>query len=412
MIKASDMLFVACYQVAASLENKQGVLMNARMKLAVALLCAFCFAKFMSAQGPTERVIVTLTTGTDPVAAAQSATVQGAVINHVFHHGYSGILPVRLVSKLQSESDVIGIELDQLVKVAQSQCVTQTAPSWGLDRISERALQLDGEYQYELTGSSVNVYVIDTGIDTQNSDFGGRAVWGVDEIDGTKRDCNGHGTAMSGTIGGTKYGVAKQVSLIAVRALNCGGVGLDSDVIAGLEWATDDHISSGKPAVAVLGFEGPVSQALNAAVNDAYNSGLGSITAAGNDHADACGYSPASAPNALSIAATDKKDQRASFSNGGTCVGMFAPGVDITSDWLRGTTLSVSGTSISAAFAAGVAALTLDEHHTWTFDQVKQHMNEKTTKNVVNETPGKCINNPWLCAPPSSNAMLYSACDI
>jgi subtilisin family serine protease len=376
-------------------------------------VCMFASVQLIGAQGPTERVIVTLTTGTDPVAAAQSATAQGAVINHVLHHGYSGVLPVRLVSKLQSEADVSAIELDQLVKVAQTQCVTQSpTPSWGLDRISERAIQLDGEYQYEHTGASVNVYVIDTGIDSQNSDFGGRAVWGIDEIDGTKRDCNGHGTAMAGTIGGTKFGVAKQVSLVAVRALNCGGVGLDSDVIAGLEWATDDHISNGKPGVAVLGFEGPRSNALNAAVNDAYSSGLGSITAAGNDHSDACGYSPASAPNALSVAATDKTDQRASFSNGGTCVGIFAPGVDITSDWLRGTTFSVSGTSISAAFATGVAALTLDEHQTWTFDQVKQHMNAEATKGILNETPGKCINNPWLCAPPSPNAMLYSACDI
>ena len=302
-----------------------------------------------------------------------------------------------------------------MVRVAQQQCTTQSTTSWGLDRISERALQLDGEYQYEFHGSGVNVYVLDTGIDTSNPDLGGRAALGVDEVDGAARDCNGHGTAVAGTIGGTTYGVAKQVSLTSVRVLNCGGVGFDSDVVAGLEWATDNYLANRKPSVAVLAFEGPPSETLNAAVNAAYQAGLGSVVAAGNDHADACNYSPASASGVLTVAASDITDHRASFSNGGTCVGMFAPGVDIPVDWLRGRTSIVSGTSISAAFVAGVAALTLEEHRTWTFDQVTQHLNGASTKGLIVEPTDDCSGkgpHPMVCAPPSTNAMVYSACDI
>jgi subtilisin family serine protease len=395
--------------------------MKTRTKFAIGLVCALVSATFIVGQGPSERVIVTLNAGTDPAAAATSAAAHGAVITHVLHQGYSGILPSRLISDLRSDSGVSGIEPDQMVWVAQQQCVNQSpVPDWGLSRICQRALPLNfDDYQYEFDGSKVNVYVLDTGIDRTNSDFGGRATLGVDEIDGakdgTKLDCNGHGTAVAGTIGGTKFGVAKKVSLTDVRVLNCGGVGFNSDVVAGLEWATDNYLSNRKPAVAVLGFEGPFSKALNAAVNAAYQAGLGSIVPAGNDHDDACNYSPASATGVLTVAATDITDQRASFSNGGTCVGIFAPGVNIASDWLRGETRSLSGTSISAAFVAGAAALALDEHPTWTFDQVTQHLNASATKGVINEPSDDCKATgpfPKRCAPPSPNALLFSACDI
>ena len=391
--------------------------MNTRTKFAVWLACTLVSATLIMGQWAPERVIVTLTAGTDPAAAAKSATAHGAVITHVLHHGYSGILPGRLISELRSQSDVSDIEPDQIVWAAQLQCTVQSpTPDWGLNRICHRGQPVSNDgYEYEFDGSRANVYVLDTGIDTSNADFGGRAAWGVDEIDGTKHDCNGHGTGVAGTIGGTKYGVAKKVSLTAVRVLNCFGVGFDSDVVAGLEWATDNYLSNRKPSVAVLGFAGPFNKALNAAVNAAYQSGLGSIVPAGNEHADACNYSPASAAGVISVAASDITDRRASFSNGGTCVGVFAPGVNITSDWLHGQTRSFSGTSISAAFVAGVAALTLHDHPTWSFDQVTHHLNEQATKGVINETSGDCTDKgpyPFRCAPPSPNVLVFSACDI
>jgi subtilisin family serine protease len=389
--------------------------LNARTKFVVGLGCTLVAATFIMAQGPTQRVIVTLTPEAAASAAANSAAANGAIITHVFHHGYSGILPARLISQLRSQSDVSDIEQDSMISVAQRQCIVQSAtPNWGLDRISERARQLDGEYSYEYDGSPVNVYLLDTGIDTTNPDFGGRASLGVDEIGGNPHDdCNGHGTAMAGVIGGTTYGVAKKASLIAVRVMNCGGVGFDSDAVAGLEWATDNYLSSGKPSVAVLGFEGPFSKALNAAVNAAHQAGLISVVAAGNDHADAANFSPASATGAISVGATDITDRRAAFSNGGASVGIFAPGVDIISDWRHGETRSFSGTSISAAFVAGVAALILHEHPTWTPEQVTQHMYAESTNGIIDETPCDDTGPPPLrCAPPSPNRLLFSACDV
>jgi subtilisin family serine protease len=298
---------------------------------------------------------------------------------------------------------VSDIERDRRVHLAQAACTTESAASWGLDRIGERASVLDGEYQYEFQGTAVNAYVVDTGIDTTNSDFGGRASWGVDEIDGTQQDCNGHGTAVAGTVGGTTYGVAKKASLIAVRVLNCHGVGFDSDVVAGLEWATDNYLSSPKPSVVVLALGGKLNNALNAAVNAASASGLTTIVAAGNNHADACNYSPASAVNSITAAASDIKDHIASFTNGGTCVALFAPGEGILSDWLHGSTRSASGTSMSAAFVGGVAALILDEHHTWTPGQVRDQLNSASTKGVISGPSA---------APPSPNQIVYIACDI
>jgi serine protease len=196
--------------------------------------------------------------------------------------------------------------------------------------------------------------------------------------------------------------------------LNCDGVGFDSDVVAGLEWATDNYLSNRKKAIAVLAFEGPFSKALNAAVNAAYQSGLGSIVAAGNDHTDACNYSPASAASVISVAAIDITDRRASFTNGGTCVSMFAPGVNITSNWLNGQTRSFSGTSISAAFAAGVAVDMLAEPGGPTsFDVLKARMFAEATPNVIDQTSDTCANTgpPALrCAPLSPNRLLFHPC--
>ncbi|HEY2774881.1 MAG TPA: S8 family serine peptidase [Candidatus Binatia bacterium] len=376
-------------------------------KLTALLVCSWILATASAASAG--RAIVTLPPGTDVQAAANQATASGAVITHIFHEGYSGKLPGALIKQLRGGPGVT-VEHDRKVQLAQIVCVTQSAvPSWGLDRLSERAITLDGEYQYEFTGAAVNVYVIDTGIDTTNSDLGGRASWGADEIDGTDQDCNGHGTAVAGTIGGTTYGVAKQVSLIAVRALNCKGIGFASDVVAGLEWATDNYLASPKPSVIVLSLAGKLNNALNAAVDAATAAGITTVAAAGNRHADACKYSPASATSVMTAAATDNtdvvdlKDHIAPFSNGGTCVSFFAPGVGIDTDGLLGSIVSVSGTSISAAFLGGVAAQVLDEHHTWTPAQVKAHLVDKSTKGVV-VGPTK--------APDSPNQVLYSACDV
>lgn len=205
-----------------------------------------------------------------------------------------------------------------------------------------------------MTGSGVRAYVIDTGIATAHADFGDRAANVYDAFGGNGQDCNGHGTHVAGTIGAAAYGVAKASSLRGVRVLDCNGSGSTSGIIAGVDWVRQNAI---KPAVANLSLGGGLSSALNTATSNLASSGVFVAVAAGNENQDACKVSPASASGVLTVAASDKNDVRASFSNFGSCVELYAPGVNITSTWLSGGTKTISGTSMASPHVAGVAAL-------------------------------------------------------
>jgi len=268
--------------------------------------------------------------------------------------GFAATLPQAALMALGRNPRVAYIEPDQLFQADVTQAMDANGDPWGLDRVDQGALPLSRTYTYTTTASGVHVYIIDTGISTLAADFGGRADNVYDAYGLTGEDCNGHGTHVSGIVGGATYGVAKGVSLHGVRVLTCAGVGLTSQIIAGLDWVRQNHAS---PAVANMSLGGGLSTALNDATTNLWNAGVFVAVAAGNDNADACQASPASATGAFTVAASEKTDAKASYSNWGTCVEAYAPGSAIKSDYLFGTTQSLSGTSMASPHVAGVAAL-------------------------------------------------------
>jgi subtilisin family serine protease len=296
---------------------------------------------------------------------------------------------------LSEEPGVVAVEEDGQVHAV----TTQTSPTWGLDRIDQRNLPLDSSFTYTETGAGVTAFIIDTGIRVTHTEFGGRASIGTDTVGGSGNDCNGHGTHVAGTVGGSTYGVAKSVSLVAVRVLNCAGSGSNAGVIAGVDWVTAHH--SG-PSVANMSLGGSVSTALDTAVRNSIASGVTYAVAAGNSNTNACNGSPARTAEALTVGATTSSDARSSFSNYGSCVDLFAPGSSITSAWRTSDTATntISGTSMAAPHVAGVAAAYLQSHPTATAAQV-------ATALVGNATPGK-VTNPGTGSP---NRLLYEGTD-
>jgi subtilisin family serine protease len=265
-------------------------------------------------------------------------------------------VPASVAARLEL-ADVEAVE-DTPLRTFDTHVTQSPVPSWGLDRIDATDDPLDGRYRFLNTGAGVRVYVIDTGVRSDHSDLAGRVIpgWSAIGDGGGTEDCNGHGTHVAGTVAGSAFGVAKGATIVAIRVLDCNGAGFASSVVSGISWAIANH--PGGPGVINLSLGGPANSAIDRAVEDATARGLVVVAAAGNEGGDACAVSPARAASAVTTGATTSKDTRASYSNFGGCVDLFAPGSGITSAWHTGSGASatLSGTSMAAPHVAGLAA--------------------------------------------------------
>lgn len=306
------------------------------------------------------------------------------------------------------DARIAWVERDIDVRVEPQRVVgataTQSSAPWGLDRIDQGSLPLNSSYSYGTTGTGVTAYVVDTGILATHADFGGRVRTGFDSIgDGrNSSDCNGHGTHVAGTIGGSTYGVAKSVNLVAVRVLDCTGSGSLSGVVAGIDWVLEDHVSG--PAVLNLSLGGGASSSLDAAVDRAITDNISVVVAAGNSNVDACTVSPARASNAITVGATTSTDARASYSNFGACLDLFAPGSSILSTYHTSNTATstLSGTSMASPHVAGAAARLLETNATLRPDQISAALVAAATMNKVTG-PGAGSPNRLLYMVPDSS---------
>jgi subtilisin family serine protease len=330
------------------------------------------------------RFIVTLRERTDPAAVARE---HGIRPNYVYTHalnGFAGSMSDAARLGLLRDHRVARVEPDGIARIV----TTEANATWGLDRVDQHNLPLSGTFNYTKTGNGVTAYIIDTGILFAHNEFGGRATSGYDAVDGgSADDCNGHGTHVSGTVGGATYGIAKGVSLVAVRVLDCGGSGSWSGVIAGLDWVTANHKT---PAVANMSLGGAANSSVDDAVRRMIASGVATAIAAGNGNQggrgqDACKYTPARVAEAMTIGATDKTDTKTSWSNYGSCVDWLAPGLGITSAWNTSTTATntISGTSMATPHTTGVAALYLEGNPAASPQTVRDALDAATTKHIV-----------------------------
>lgn len=330
-----------------------------------------------------------------PYIANEMAGTHRGNLKHIYQNALNGF------AVEMSPEDAEALSQDFRVKFVEEDGIvtadaTQSNPPWGLDRIDQRARPLNASYTFNWTGSGVRAYVIDTGIRTTHTQFGGRASNVFDAFGGSGADCNGHGTHVAGTIGGSTYGVAKSAMLRGVRVLDCNGSGSNSGVIAGVDWVTNNHIN---PAVANMSLGGGISSALDTAVNNLANSGVPIAVAAGNSNANACNSSPARAANAITVGSTTTTDARSSFSNFGTCLDIFAPGSGILSSYFSSdtATATLSGTSMASPHVAGVAAL---------YKQFNPGASAATTRNaIVNGATTNVVTNAGTGSP---NRLLYS----
>jgi len=337
-------------------------------------------------------------------------------LRHVFEHalhGFSATMSEQEARALAADPDVDYVHQNALAQTAGTDKYdTVDNPQWNLDRVDQRdAAPLSGTYSYDNLAANVHAYVIDTGVRISHTEFGGRASYGRDFIDNdfVADDCNGHGTHVAGTLGGKTYGLAKGVKLVSVRVFGCNNVGTTDGIIAGINWVQAYAI---KPAVANLSIQsycdasgcgdmGPVEDAISAMV---VNGGITAVSAAGNENTDACDNEYARSPHAIAVGATTSTDAKASYSNWGTCVNIWAPGSNIVSASHISDTAPAtnSGTSMAAPHVAGAAALILGRNPSRTPDQVFNALkNMATPGKVTGLTPGAGDHNDFLYTSPS-----------
>jgi subtilisin family serine protease len=316
--------------------------------------------------------------------AVDMAATYGLDVDMVYEHALKGFVvrnaSAKSLEKLLWDDRVDFVEEDGAVFLG----ATQTGATWGLDRIDQRNLPLNGTYIYNTTASNVRAYIIDSGVLASHSQFGGRVSGGASYINdgrGTS-DCNGHGTHVAGTVAGSIHGVAKAARIVPVRVFGCTGGSSFSTIIAGIDWVRANHV---KPAVANMSLGGGASSATDTATNNLINAGVTVVVAAGNSNANACNYSPARVANAITVGSTTSTDARSSFSNYGSCVNIFAPGSSITSAWYTSTsaTNTISGTSMASPHVAGVAALYLAGSPSASPATVRNYVYSRATLNVL-----------------------------
>ncbi|MGW0748343.1 S8 family peptidase [Streptomyces sp. NPDC002587] len=333
------------------------------------------------------KYIVSLDQGVDAAALAEKLKLKPTFVYRAAMNGFAVPLTPLQLETVRVSAGVKSVESDATVFAppttpATATTVRATASTWGLDRIDQDALPLDGSVTVKGNGAGVTAYILDTGIDYAHTEFGGRAAFGFDAFkDGRNgQDCQGHGTHVAGTVGGRTYGVARKVDLVSVRVLDCAGRGEFSGIIAGLDWVARN---AEQPAVLNGSLGGDRSEALNSAVNALSDAGVLPVVAAGNSSVDACTISPASAPRAFTVAASSRWDEETSFSNYGRCVSLYAPGEQIDSARMGGGAVALSGTSMAAPHVTGVAALYKAEHPNAAPSEVVEFLDSQSTKDVL-----------------------------